>query len=81
MDNKNDDEPDIESMQTALSYLKALVQNPNEEYNNICKLMEEYIIHNCNHNIVEDSIDITPDRSQTIFYCSKCMKSFEKKST
>jgi hypothetical protein len=81
MDNKNDDEPDIESMQTALSYLKALVQNPNEEYNNICKLMKEYIIHNCNHNIVEDSIDITPDTSRTIFYCSKCMKSFEKKST
>jgi hypothetical protein len=81
MDHENDDEPHIESMHTALRYLKALVQNPNEEYSNICKLMEEYIIHNCKHNIVEDSIDITPDTSRTIFYCSKCMKSFEKKST
>ena len=77
MDNN---EPDIESIQNALRYLKVLVQNPNEEYKNICKLMEEYIINNCEHNIVEDSIDIHPDKSQTIFYCSKCMKSFEKKS-
>jgi hypothetical protein len=28
-------DPDIESIQTALRYLKALVQNPNEEYKNI----------------------------------------------
>lgn len=74
------DEPDVESIRTALQYLKALVQNPNEEFSNICKLMENYITNNCNHNIVEDSIDITPDKSQTIFYCNKCMKTMEKKS-
>ena len=32
-----DNEPDIESIQNALRYLKAVVQNPNEEYSNICK--------------------------------------------
>jgi hypothetical protein len=76
----NEREPDVESMQTALRYLKVLVQNPNEEYKNICKLMEDYIINNCEHDIVEDSIDIDPDRSKTIYYCSKCMKNFDKKS-
>jgi len=77
----NDEQEDVKTIQYALRYMKAIIQNPNEEYSNICKLMEEYIIHNCNHNIVEDSIDITPDNSQTIFYCSKCMKTMEKKST
>ena len=80
MDHEHHDEPDIESIQTALRYLKVVVQNPNEEYKNICKLMENYITNNCTHNIVEDSIDITPEKSRTIFYCSKSMKSFEKKS-
>jgi hypothetical protein len=28
--------------------------------------------NNCQHNIVEDLIDITPDRSKYIYYCSKC---------
>ena len=78
---ENNNEPDVESIQTALKYLKVIVQNPNEEYKNICKLMEDYIKNNCQHCIVEDSIDINPEKSKTIFYCSKCMKSFDKKST
>lgn len=30
----------------------------------------------CDHDIVRDLIDITPDRSQVIFYCEKCMADF-----
>lgn len=26
----------------------------------------------CNHEFIEDSIDITPDTSQNITYCNKC---------
>ena len=78
MEDNEDDH--VKSIENALKYLKVATKTQNSEYINICKLMEEYIIHNCNHNIVEDSIDITPDTSQTIFYCSKCMKSFDKKS-
>ena len=26
----------------------------------------------CNHEFIEDTIDITPDRSQNIRYCSIC---------
>ena len=31
---------------------------------------------NCDHEIVRDLIDITPDKSQVIFYCEKCMADF-----
>lgn len=30
----------------------------------------------CSHNIVDDYIDITPDRSMKIKYCDICMKTF-----
>ena len=30
----------------------------------------------CNHNIVTDLIDIDPDRSMTIRYCTKCEQTF-----
>uniref|UniRef100_A0A6C0DRS1 Uncharacterized protein n=1 Tax=viral metagenome TaxID=1070528 RepID=A0A6C0DRS1_9ZZZZ len=30
----------------------------------------------CDHEIVRDLIDVDPDRSQTIFYCEKCMADF-----
>ena len=29
------------------------------------------------HSIVEDLIDITPDKSQTIYYCEVCFMWFE----
>jgi len=38
--------------------------------NNISK------IQICQHNIVRDYVDITPERSQIIFYCTKCLTSF-----
>jgi hypothetical protein len=31
---------------------------------------------NCDHEIVQDLIDLTPDTSQVIFYCEKCMADF-----
>jgi hypothetical protein len=30
----------------------------------------------CSHNIIEDYIDIDPDRSKQIFYCTLCLTSF-----
>jgi hypothetical protein len=30
----------------------------------------------CSHNIIEDYIDIDPDRSKQIFYCIHCFKTF-----
>jgi hypothetical protein len=36
---------------------------------NIC---DKKILEICNHTFIEDTIDITPDRSQNIRYCSIC---------
>ena len=41
-------------------------------YQKILKSVNEYLHLHCNHNYVVDSIDIDPDRSQTIRYCEKC---------
>jgi len=32
----------------------------------------------CAHNIVYDHIDITPDRSENIWYCDKCWQTFNE---
>jgi hypothetical protein len=34
--------------------------------------VEQIIYSNCEHTFVEDLIDITPDRSQNIIYCTVC---------
>jgi len=34
----------------------------------------------CSHHIVEDYIDIDPDRSKQIFYCELCETTFDKDS-
>ena len=31
----------------------------------------------CIHSIIEDLIDITPDRSKYVYYCEKCYKCFD----
>jgi predicted translin family RNA/ssDNA-binding protein len=34
--------------------------------------LNQFIFSNCEHTFVEDVIDITPDRSQNITYCTVC---------
>jgi hypothetical protein len=53
--------------------------NDNDEYNILLKDLEELklyledkIQNMCNHEWVEDLIDIDPDRSLNICYCCKC---------
>ena len=48
----------------------------NEEYSQIVKMIEDYVIKHCKHKIVRDLIDIDPDRSKTISYCDKCFHTF-----
>tara|TARA_A100001015_G_scaffold292903_1_gene368796 strand:+ start:1251 stop:1475 length:225 start_codon:yes stop_codon:yes gene_type:complete len=48
----------------------------NNEYSKICKLVEEYVVKHCDHHIVNDLIDIDPDRSKSILYCDKCFHTF-----
>jgi hypothetical protein len=30
----------------------------------------------CFHDIIQDYIDLTPEKGQTIYYCNKCMADF-----
>jgi len=54
------------------------------EYATVLSLFDEYLCQmrtndaetdngRCEHDMVEDLIDIDPEKSQTIYYCSKCM--------
>ena len=38
-----------------------------------CKILPEVLQSFCNHNYIKDLIDLTPDKSQTIEYCSICL--------
>jgi hypothetical protein len=33
-------------------------------------------LKNCDHNIIKDWIDLTPDSGKTIYYCEKCLSTF-----
>jgi hypothetical protein len=47
-----------------------------EKYSKLCAQLHEYIKENCIHTIIRDLIDIDPDTSKTIYYCSKCLLTF-----
>jgi hypothetical protein len=51
-------------------------QHRDTEYAKLCTAIEQYLKTNCEHNIITDLIDIDPDRSKTITYCTKCMITF-----
>ena len=46
------------------------IQTP--EYFDILKRVTKYLHKHCKHDVVEDLIDIDPDRSKNISYCTIC---------
>ena len=44
---------------------------------NIVEKVQPYVKIYCQHQINEDLIDIDPDRSKTIYYCTKCETTFD----
>ena len=48
----------------------------NDEINEIVKHVDNILLKNCTHRIVDDVIDIDPDRSKSIQYCDKCYTTF-----
>lgn len=65
------------AMETAKQILNTLPNDKqNPDYKNIIQLVEKYLIDHCNHNIIDDLIDIDPDRSKMIKYCTLCYKTF-----
>lgn len=49
----------------------------NNEFQTIEFLISKYINNHCRHNIVNDYIDLTPDKSHPIKYCDICFTEFE----
>ena len=41
-------------------------------FKKMVKDMECYLEGECNHNWVHDLVDIDPDRSKSIIYCTQC---------
>jgi len=69
---------DIESAISAKTTLECVPRNErNVKYTRIIFLLNEYLRMHCKHTILEDSIDITTERSQTIYYCTVCYLSFD----
>jgi|UniRef100_A0A6C0IMM6 hypothetical protein len=55
-----------------INYYKELIIFYKKEIKYICNVLKL----KCNHVLVNDSIDISPDESQTIIYCEKCETTF-----
>jgi hypothetical protein len=49
----------------------------NNEINEIIKNVDDILLKNCRHQIVNDVIDIDPDKSKSIQYCEKCYITFQ----
>ena len=60
-----------EEIQQILCYLDLPTY---ENTNNYLQLVEEQIKNKCQHNYVTDDIDIDPEKSMKICYCSICEK-------
>lgn len=54
-------------------YYKELIIFYKKEIKNICNVLKS----KCVHVLVNDSIDISPDKSQNISYCKICETTFE----
>ena len=52
---------------------KSLKTNPPMCQDSISRIIES---QKCEHRIVEDLIDITPDHSKYVYYCEKCYECF-----
>ena len=48
----------------------------NDEINTILEMVDNFLLKHCQHEIVDDLIDIDPDRSKSIRYCEKCLITF-----
>ena len=67
----------METIKQALNAVSKEKQN--SDYKNIIQLIEKYLLkhsNDCHHNIIDDLIDIDPDRSKMVKYCTICYKTF-----
>jgi hypothetical protein len=82
MERENEsDQPDVELMSRALSYLDGLhISMQNKDYQDIVRKISVYLEKFCNHRIVEDDVDTSPESSKKVFYCEICFQPFQSKN-
>tara|TARA_B110000305_G_C19418803_1_gene629612 strand:+ start:1159 stop:1506 length:348 start_codon:yes stop_codon:yes gene_type:complete len=71
----NEDNEDNEKnnlIKEKMIYYNDLLDFYNKKLKNICYVLE----NKCNHIVINDSIDISPDESQNITYCELCETTF-----
>jgi len=64
-------EDDLLIFDSQIHEIEIQLEQENKRYNNLFQLKEHQLC--CNHVFVEDLIDIHPDQSITIRYCSDCL--------
>lgn len=75
---ETEDELDIIIIVNAKQRLETIDESlRNPDYKYIYKCMSEYLLKYCTHIIETDLIDVDPDRSVSIKYCSKCFHTFK----
>jgi len=47
------------------------------EYKHIVQLIQHFLRVKCPHEVTVDSIDVSPDKSLSIFYCKYCLETFD----
>lgn len=58
------------------NYLETcIIENQNNDFKEIYEKVCKYLNTHCNHLFVDDYIDITPEISKKITYCSLCFLS------
>ena len=68
----------IRVLSTVKVILKDIVDNNcDRDIQQIYELVVKYIDSNCQHNIITDYIDISPDIGYNIHYCDICMQTFQ----
>jgi hypothetical protein len=68
-------EMDILILDCQIQDLETRLEEEKKRYNDLRELLD--FQSNCNHEFVDDLIDIDPDRSKTIKYCMHCFFTFE----
>jgi hypothetical protein len=71
-------EMEVELMIRVKNICQSIPDNlQSKEYQEILNKINDFLLKHCQHEIVNDSIDIDPDKSMDICYCSKCESTFE----
>lgn len=71
-------EVDLEILTDEIIELELKISSEKTRYNNLLQLRDYQL--SCNHSFIEDLIDITPEKSKTIKYCTVCLFTCENYS-